>query len=276
MANKIDEKLAELRSAKRKGLMTHVVVGYPSLEATAELVTAMADEGVDFVELQIPFSDPLADGPTIQSACELSLARGTKVRDAFLVAARLTKSVDIPLLFMAYFNTVYKYGVVRFCKDAQGAGIAGLIIPDIPLEAARHEGFLKACKANGLHNIITLAPTSTRERLVKNAAVATGFAYCMSREGVTGAQSGPGSDLPAYLTGVAAEMPVPLAVGFGISNRERLKAVLPYCDIAVVGSALVETIANAPDGEAATRVAGFLRELIPVLDDYGDGTGIHR
>jgi len=262
MANKIDAKLEELRAAGRKGLMTHVVVGYPSLEETISLATTMAHEGADFIELQIPFSDPLADGPTIQAACRMSLAGGTRVRDAFSVAALLAGSVDVPLLFMAYCNTVYKYGVERFCKDARSAGICGLIVPDIPLEAARHEGFLEACKANNLHHIVTLAPSSTQERLIKNAAVATGFVYCMSREGVTGIQGDTGRDLRSYLESVAGAIPVPLVVGFGISNRERLKAVQPYCDIAVVGSALIEEIANAPAGTAPARVAGFLRTLL--------------
>lgn len=265
MSNKIDAKLAELRRAKRKGLMTHVVVGYPSLEETVNLVTIMAGEGVDFVELQIPFSDPLADGPTIQLACEASLKRGTRVRDAFAVATELSTTVDVPLLFMAYFNSVYKYGVTRFCKDAHDAGISGLIVPDIPLEAAQHERFLEACKANDLHNIITLAPTSTADRLTKNASIASGFVYCMSREGVTGAQYGLDSNLQSYLKNVESHVPLPRAVGFGISNRERLEAVLPYCDIAVVGSALIEQINIAPDGMAAARMATFLQTLMPSL-----------
>lgn len=265
MNNKIDLKLAELRRAKRKGLMAHVVVGFPSLMETVSIVAAMAAEGVDFVELQIPFSDPLADGPTIQSACEVSLGRGTRVGDAFSAAAELSKTVNIPLLFMSYFNTVYSYGIAKFCKDAHDVGIAGLIIPDIPLEAARHEHFLEACKANNLHNIITLAPTSTIERLDKNADIASGFVYCMSREGVTGTQYGLGSNLASYLKKVEMHMPVPRAVGFGISNRQRLEAVLPHCEIAVIGSALIEHIANAPEGTAATSVTDFLRTLKPAL-----------
>lgn len=266
--NKIDIRLAELRRTKRKGLMTHVVVGFPSLKETVNLVAAMAAEGVDFVELQIPFSDPLADGPTIQSACEVSLAQGTRVRDAFTVAAELAKTVDIPLLFMAYFNTVYKYGVEKFCKDAHNAGLSGLIVPDIPLEAAHHEHFLEACTANNLHNIITLAPTSTADRLNKNADIASGFVYCMSREGVTGAQYHLSSNLESYLKNIAAHIALPRAVGFGISNRERLEAVLPYGDIAVVGSALIEQIAAAADGEATARVTDFLRTLIPALENH--------
>lgn len=263
MRNKIDERLEQLQKAGRKGLMTHVVVGYPSLEATVQLVETMADAGVDFVELQIPFSDPLADGPTIQLACEAALKRGTRVRDAFAAAQELSVKVDIPLLFMAYFNTVYTYGVERFCKDAAAAGIAGLIVPDAPLEAAEHEGYLAACKASNLHNVITLAPTSTPERLAKNAAIASGLTYCMSRQGVTGTQLGLDPAMQEYLSAVRQHIKTPLAVGFGISNRERLEAVLPYCDIAVVGSALIDQINQAKPGQETRAVRNFLDTLMP-------------
>src|SRR3954451_7711992 len=169
MANRIDERLAALAAGRRKGLMTHVVVGYPSLASTSALIVAMDEAGADFIELQIPFSDPLADGPTIQSACEAAIERGARVRDAFTIAAESSARVQAPLLFMAYANTVYRYGTEAFCRDAAAAGISGLIVPDLPAEAARHEGYLDACRRHGLHNIVTLAPTSTVGR---NAAQA--------------------------------------------------------------------------------------------------------
>jgi tryptophan synthase alpha subunit len=143
--NKIDQRLEILKQQKRLGLMTHVVVGYPSLESTEKIVHLMAEEKVDFIELQIPFSDPLADGPTIMRACEQSLERGTKVKDAFLLAKKMSLSVDTPLLFMAYYNTVFKYGVEKFCQDAKGAGISGLIVPDMPLEEEEGEKFGQTC-----------------------------------------------------------------------------------------------------------------------------------
>src|SRR5689334_23892085 len=149
----IDSKLEQIRKESRIGLMTHVVVGYPSLEMTQKMVLAMEKAGADLVELQIPFSDPLADGPTIMRACEKALANGTKVRDAFDLAAKLSRQVKIPLLFMAYYNTVFKYGTKRFCEDAKKAGISGLIVPDIPLEEESEEYFIKYCQAAGLKNI---------------------------------------------------------------------------------------------------------------------------
>lgn len=258
--NAIDERLKLIKHQQRIGIMTHVVVGYPSLSDTQQLVRTMASNGVDFVELQIPFSDPLADGPTIQQACEASLARGTKVADAFAIASNLSHSVDIPLLFMAYFNTVHAYGVKRFCEDAKKAGISGLIVPDVPLEAAEHEGFLIACKTNGLHNIITLAPTSSLERIKKNAAIASGFAYCMTRAGTTGARRTLDPKVADYLKVVRTHLPIPLAAGFGIRERQHIELLKSHADIAVIGSAIIDIINKNPD-KMQQNVALFLKNL---------------
>lgn len=271
MRNKIDERLDDLRESGRKGLMSHVVVGYPSLDAIRELVLAMGEAGVDFIELQIPFADSLADGPTIQVACERALARGTRVRDAFEIAEDLAGK-SVPLLFMAYSNTVYRYGVEKFCRDAAEAGVSGLIVPDMPLEAAEREGFLASCRRHDLHNIITLAPTSTQERIAKNAAIASGFVYCMSRQGVTGAQLGLAPDVQEYLARVRERTTVPMAAGFGISSRERLEKVLPYCDIAVVGSAVIDCIDELGSAGTQQQVAaakGFLETLAAGLAGAG-------
>jgi tryptophan synthase alpha chain len=260
MPNKIDNRLALLHSTGRTGIMTHVVVGYPSVDATEAIVRAMAAHGVDLVEMQIPFSDPLADGPTIQAACSTALAAGTRVSHAFEVAERL-KDLDIPLLFMCYYNTVFKYGVDRFCQDAAAAGISGLIVPDVPLEAARHEGYLDRCATAGLYNIITVSPESTQERLAKNAAIAQGFVYCMARQGVTGAGGTIHNDLAAYIKTVRDFLQVPIALGFGISNRERFETVAPHCDVAVVGSAIIDVVARSSEADVITNVEEFLDRL---------------
>ena len=259
--NAIDVRLEQVAEQERLGLMTHVVLGYPSLQATVDLVRAMDQAGVDLVEMQIPFSDPMADGPSIRRASEAALANGTRVADAFTVARQLSDEVSMPLLFMGYFNTVYKYGVDKFCADASNAGISGLIIPDVPLEEAEYEGFLAACEANNLHNIVTLAPASTTERIAKNAAAARGFVYCMSRQGTTGAGQGLDPQLQAYLEHVGELVDVPMAVGFGISSRERVEMIRPYCDIAVVGSALLDIIRDCSPEEITDRVTAFLHSL---------------
>lgn len=260
VTNSIDKRLDLIKNQQRIGIMTHVVVGYPSLSDTRQLVRTMANSGVDFVELQIPFSDPLADGPTIQRACEQSLASGTKVADAFIIASELSQDVDIPLLFMAYFNTVHAYGVERFCKAAKKAGISGLIVPDVPLEAAEHEGFLAACQKNDLHNIITLAPTSSTERIKKNATIASGFAYCMTRAGTTGARQTLDPGVADYLQIVRKHLDLPLAAGFGIRERQHVEQLKSHANIAVIGSAIIDVIAIDPD-KMQQNIARFLRDL---------------
>jgi tryptophan synthase alpha chain len=245
-----------------------LVIYLMAMPDTPELAQAAVEAGADILEIGIPFSDPLADGPTIQTACEAALAGGTRVGDAFTVAAECAPKVAAPLLFMAYANTVYRYGVDAFCRDAAQAGIAGLIVPDLPLEAAQHEDYLEACHRYGLHNVITLAPTSTDERMARNAAIASGFVYCMSRRGVTGTHLGLAPDIQAYLRRVRAHLTVPLAVGFGISDRARLEQVLPYCDIATVGSALIDRLAQTAPDDVAGQVdvtSTFLRGLTPAL-----------
>ncbi len=242
-------------------LMTHVVVGYPSLEATVRLVKIMEKARVDMIELQIPFSDPLADGPTIMRACESALANGVKVKDAFIIASKLIKQVSIPLLFMAYFNTVFKYGTEKFCRDAKEAGISGLIVPDMPIEEENCEHLLQFCKKYGLHNIQVVSPASTDERLKKNAAVASGFVYVTARQGITGAREALDSSLADFLKRVRRVFAVPIAVGFGISKKEHIQALKGYADIAIIGSAIIDVINRSKENEMEKNVSSFIREL---------------
>lgn len=249
--------------------MTHVVVGYPDLETTEKIVLTMAESGADFIELQIPFSDPLADGPTIMKACEESLRSGTKVADAFSLMAKLSKKVSIPLLFMGYFNTVFKYGlpagghgVEKFCRDARQAGASGLIIPDIPLEEESEENFIKYAKESGLYPIRVVSPASTEERLQKNAAVACGFVYCMARQGITGAKKDLDPSLIQYLTKVKKYFDVPLAVGFGISKKEHVQSLKGQADVAIVGSAIINIISKSKKAEVIKNVEEFCRGLL--------------
>ncbi len=259
--NSIDKKLEKIKQEKRLGLMTHVVVGYPSLYLTESLVKVMEDAGVDFIELQIPFSDPLADGPTIMKACEKALANGTKVKDAFDLAKRLSKKAKIPLLFMAYFNTVFKYGTKKFCLDAKKAGISGLIVPDMPLEEEKEEHFMKYCLEADLYHIRVISPSSTAERLKKNADVAKGFVYCTARQGITGTEKGLDSKITSFLKNVRKYFNIPIAVGFGIGSKERIKQIKPYADIAVIGSAIIEIINSSTPNNLEENVKVFLSKI---------------
>lgn len=259
--NSIDKQLEKIKKGKRLGLMTHVVIGYPSLEVTESLVKVMEDAGVDFIELQIPFSDPLADGPTIMRACEKALEGGVKVRDAFELANKLSKQIKIPLLFMAYYNTVFKYGTKKFCQDAKKVGISGLIIPDIPIEEEQEEHFIRYCKKAGLKNIRVVSPASTINRLKKNARIADGFVYYTARQGITGTQKELDPEIVEYLKQVKKYFKVPLAVGFGIANKERVNLIGDYTDIVVVGSAIVDIISQSKPNNLIQKVQNFINSL---------------
>lgn len=259
--NLIDKQLEKIKQEKRLGLMTHVVVGFPSIDKTISLVKTMAEAGVDFIELQIPFSDPIADGPTIMRACEEALRKGVKVRDAFKIASHLSKQIEAPLLFMAYYNTVFKYGTKKFCQYAKKVGISGLIVPDIPPEEEHQERFIEYCNKNGLYNIRVVSPVSTLERIRKNAAIANGFIYCTARQGITGAQKHLNPNLIAYLKKIRRLFKVPLAVGFGISNKDHLEMLGPYVDIAVVGSALIDVINKSSKKNLEDNVKQFIYSL---------------
>lgn len=256
---KLEEKLKDLKKGKRIGLMTHVVIGYPSLQDTVKIVKVMADNGADLIELQIPFSDPLADGPTIMRACEKSLKNGTKVKDAFRIMKLLSSQISTPLLFMAYYNTVFKVGVEKFCKDAKTAGAAGLIVPDIPIDEEGEEHFISNCRKYNLHNIQVISPVSTKERLKKNANVASGFVYCTAHQGITGVKNQLDSATGAYLKKVRKYFSVPIAVGFGISKKEHLVKLAPYADIVVIGSAIIDYSPSANKENVVVNVKNFLK-----------------
>ncbi len=259
--NKLQEKLKEIIVQKKLGLMTHVVVGYPSLEKTISIVRTMEHSGVDMVELQIPFSDPLADGPTIMRASEAALSSGIKVKDAFIVAKKLSQEVSIPLLFMAYYNTLFRYGTQKFCKDAAEAGISGVIVPDMPLEEEECEHFMQLCKRYNLFAIRVVSPASTNERLIKNANVAKGFVYVTARQGITGAKDALSPHLTSFLKRVRQHFSLPLAVGFGISQKAHMNALRGSADIAVIGSAIIDVINNSKENEMEKNVSSFIREL---------------
>lgn len=258
---KLELQLKKVKQENRVGLMTHVVIGYPTLMDTVSLVKAMAAEGVDIVELQIPFSDPLADGPTIMKACEHALQDGVKVKDAFVVMQELSYAVTIPLVFMAYYNTVFHYGVEKFCRDAKKAGAAGLIVPDMSLEEEANEGFYKACKKHGLYAIHVISPVSTKDRLQKNAKVADGFIYCTARQGITGAKKSLNTDLVSYLKTVRNYFKIPLAVGFGISTPEHVQALRGNADIAIIGSAIIDIINSSEKDSMIKNVRSFIKSL---------------
>ncbi len=238
----ITQQMKGMRKHKKIGLMTHVVAGYPSLQDTERLVVEMEKVGVDFVEIQIPFSDPIADGPTIMKANDTALKNKVTITDALQLMERLTKKVSIPLLFMGYYNSVYRYGVEQFCTDAAQAGARGLIIPDIPMDEEDHEHFIAYCRKYGLAPIRVLSPTSTESRIIDNVQVAQDFIYCTAIAGTTGARTTLDNSTRQFLNKMKAITDVSLAVGFGISHPDHLRALIGSADIAVVGSAVIQKI----------------------------------
>lgn len=254
----INEQLLEIRKNKKIGLMTHVVIGYPTLEDTVTIVKEMEKAGVDFIELQIPFSDPLADGPTIMHANDISLAQGTASDDCFKIMKKLSNEVKIPLLFMGYYQSVFRHGAQNFCKKARESGAQGLIIPDIPLDEEKHEGFIQACNDNQLHHIRLISPTSTDERIKLNAKLQNGFVYCTSRSGTTGATNALDPQVEKYLENVKKYITVPIALGFGISKPEHVQAIVGKADIAVVGSAVIDVI----EKEGVSAVPKYIKYLL--------------
>jgi tryptophan synthase alpha chain len=244
---------------QRKALIPYVTVGYPSIEATLEVVPLLAKNGADIVELGIPFSDPLADGVTIQRSSFHALQKGVNTNICLDVAKRLRDKVDIPLVFMTYYNPVFHYGLEQFCSACVGAGVDGLIIPDLPpQEGADLEA---VTKKQGLDLIYLLAPTSTEERIRLVGQRSRGFIYLVSVTGVTGARDRLPADLEVFVTRVKEQVSQPLCVGFGISTPSQAKRVARLADGVIVGSRIIQLMEDGDMG----KVGEFVKELREAL-----------
>ncbi len=242
------------KAANHAAFMPYHAMGYPNRAVTLEVIKALADVGADLFEIGIPHSDPLADGPTVQTATYTAIMNGTTVRDCLAMVRELRDAgVEQPFCAMTYYNPLFAYGIERFVADAVAAGFDGLIVPDLPPEEAEELG--AACHAAGLATIQFLAPTSTEERIKFVARHATGFIYLVSVTGVTGARAELPPDLKNFVQRVRKHTDLPLAIGFGIGEREQAAAVGKIADGVIVGSALVKAAA-ATDGVAAVRRLG--------------------
>ena len=249
--SRIDDRFAELRDRGETALITFITAGDPDLETTEALVLAMAESGADLIEIGVPFSDPIAEGPTIQRASERALERGTNLRAILELVARLRPHVDVPLLLMGYANPLHAMGEEAFAVAAGAAGVDGIIIPDLPPEEG--EPFFAPCRERGIDPVLLAAPTTTPERLVHLAEQTRGFLYYVSLQGVTGARPELASDLEAKVRAAKAAGDAPVCVGFGISTPEQAARVGAWADGVVVGSAFVEAIERAPNREVAVR-----------------------
>jgi tryptophan synthase alpha chain len=258
--DRLAESFAKAETEQRGNLIIYITAGDPDLGTTADLVPALAEAGVDAVELGIPFSDPLADGPIIQAAAQRALERGCTVRGVLDCVTRIREQCDIPLAFMTCYNPVLRMGPQTFAANAAQVGVDGVLVTDLPPAEAGE--WVEALAANGLDSVFLVAPASTPERVELAARLTTGFVYCVSRPGVTGVRD----ELPEELTDLVARIrkttEKPVAVGFGVSQADHVRSICEIAHGAIVGSAMVRTIAEA-DGRAAAidAAVAFAREL---------------
>lgn len=258
--SRLAETFALLRSDGRTGLVAYITTGFPDLASTPDLVHAMVEGGADIVELGMPFSDPLADGATVQRSTHVAVMNGVTTADVLDVTRKLRDSgVTVPLIGMGYLNPVLAYGLERFAADAAAAGLDGMIPVDVPVEES--EPLRAAFAAHGLDVIFLLAPTSTEERIARAAASASGFLYCVSVTGTTGARGSLPDDLPEFLARVRRHTDLPLAVGFGVSRREHVARIGQLCEAAVIGSAIIDVIEQAPPDQRAERLRDYVRSV---------------
>jgi len=251
----------------RRSLIPYVTVGYPSIEATLKVVPLLASSGCDIVELGIPFSDPLADGVTIQKASFCALENGVTPHICLEVAKELSRKVSIPLVFMTYFNPVFNYGLEEFCGNCANSGVSGLIIPDLPPDEGSE---LEAVsRRRDIDLVYLLSPTSTEERIRLVADRSRGFIYLVSVTGVTGARNSLPADLQAFVARVKQVAKQPLCVGFGISTPEQARQVADVADGVIVGSRIIQFM-EAGD-ESMVRLRSFMKELRDALDTSNPG-----
>ena len=258
-------RLEELfRSRTKKALlMPYITGGYPTIHECRHVLDAFVAGGADMIELGVPFSDPLADGPVVQASAQRALDEGVTPDDVLALAGEF--SGRLPVVLLVYFNCVYAYGQERFVDAAAQAGVSGLIVPDLPVDEAGE--FAGICRARGVDPILLVAPTSTDERISMIAAQASGFIYCVSVAGVTGARTSLSEQLPDFLARVRAKTDVPLAVGFGVSTPDHAAAVAEYADGVIIGSRLISMVAEAGDIDIAVRaVTSFLSLINKVLE----------
>jgi tryptophan synthase alpha chain len=230
----LEQYLKERRQKQEILLMTHIVLGHPHFDTSLRLVEHMVHAGVDMIELQIPFSEPMADGPVILRANQEALQGGATVDRCFEVAAEVTRRFDIPFLFMTYYNVLFRRGVESFVTRMQETGVRGAIVPDLPPEEGAD--YLDAMKDAALSPIFIYSPNTSDERLRVIDEHASGFVYCVARKGVTGSDTNFSQDLSAYLARARAATRLPLAVGFGVKERRDVDFLRGKADIAVVGS----------------------------------------
>ena len=267
--SRIQNTFARLNAQGRKALIPFITAGDPAAELTVPLMHALVEAGADIIELGVPFSDPMADGPTIQRASERALAKGMSLRKVLQLVATFRSADDkTPVVLMGYANPIERYdqvhGAGAFVRDAAAAGVDGVLVVDYPPEECAE--FAQALRANGMDLIFLLAPTSTDQRMAEVARVASGYVYYVSLKGVTGAGTLDVSQVEAMLPRIRAHVSIPVGVGFGIRDAETARAIGRTSDAVVIGSRLIQLIENEPRERVVSTAASFLGGIRQALD----------
>jgi len=258
--NRIDKKFIQLKNQNKKAFIAFITAGYPDLSTTARLVITLEKSGVDIIELGVPFSDPLADGPIIQEASGYSLSQGTNLVRILDLVRQLRRHTSLPICLMTYYNPVFCFGEKNFVNKAVAAGVDGIIIPDLPYEEARE--FNRYANQKGLVNICFISPTSSAARIRAILKVARGFIYYVSLTGVTGSRKSLAADLKTKLAAVKKLTTKPVCVGFGISNARQVRQVRKISDGVIIGSAIIAKIKeNIGNRNLVQRVSSFVERL---------------
>ena len=261
MKNRIDSKILSTKSDNRPALVPYLTVGYPRIEESADIALKVLGSGADMLELGVPFSDPIADGPTIQKTSFEALENGVSLSVCMDVLTTIRKSDDSsPIIFMGYFNPFLQYGLESFLSDASERGLDGLIIPDLPMEES--EAISRRCMENGIHHIPLLAPTSTEERIKLSCEHAGGFIYCVSLTGVTGARDGLSTGVEGLVSKIRSHTDLPVLVGFGVSQKRDIEKISKFAEGAVVGSAFLDHISGAEQGDVIESASEFIKNII--------------
>ncbi len=252
--SKISTIFRNLKSCNLKAFIPYIMAGDPDIDSTLERVMLLVECGADIIELGVPFSDPLADGPTIQRAAERALQAGVTLRKIIPFVAKIRQHTQIPIVLMTYYNPIFKYGENSFVNDARDAGVDGVIIPDLPPEEAKE--LISASRKKGLDTIFLLAPTSTKERIKKIASASSGFVYYVSMTGITGSQLALDDTFKRHIEDVKNATDKPVAVGFGVSTPDEAYNVARLADGVIVGSAIVKKLHESP-----SEAKGFILKL---------------
>jgi len=264
----LDEHTKGLRDSGRKALVAFLTAGYPDEQTFVEMVKAASRAGCDIIEIGVPFSDPIADGPVIQESSTKALEQGITLKRCIELAGELSSEISPPLVFMSYVNPILRMGIDRFAQGAKSAGVSGVIVPDVPLEES--EEMRSVVGEFGLTYIDLLAPTSNDERVEAIAAQAAGFMYLVSVTGVTGVKSPEAGDVSRFVERVRERTELPLYLGFGIASAAQARSACESADGVIIGSALIKMAQTAETGKAPKKIETFLREVRSAIDEIAD------